>query len=197
MDVKQHYDLLIDENNDPFRDCAEMKKYMDKWDGETLISLLCLDKSKNVLEIGVGTGRLAARTAPLCHSLTGIDISRKTVGRAKENLAELENITLVCGDFLTYDFENRFDVIYSSLTMMHFEDKKGVMLKVSSILKQGGTLCVSIDKSQSEYIDMGTRRLRIYPDTPENIIKLAKTAGLWHTNTFETEFAFIIVCKKV
>ena len=34
MDVINHYDLLIDENNDPFRDSPVLQKYMDQWDGE-------------------------------------------------------------------------------------------------------------------------------------------------------------------
>ena len=31
-DVIRHYDLLIEENNDPVRDPKPLKDYMDKWD---------------------------------------------------------------------------------------------------------------------------------------------------------------------
>ena len=34
MYLKKHYDLLIDENNDPFHDVDELKAYMDTWDGK-------------------------------------------------------------------------------------------------------------------------------------------------------------------
>lgn len=63
MNVAEHYDLLIDENNDPFRDPAQLKAYMDKWDGNEFISAMMLTGDESVLEIGVGTGRLAARVA--------------------------------------------------------------------------------------------------------------------------------------
>ena len=34
MDVITHYDLLVDENNDPFRDPPPLQEYMNGWDGE-------------------------------------------------------------------------------------------------------------------------------------------------------------------
>ena len=88
MNVITHYDLLIDEDNDPFRDPPELQEYMNGWDGEKFVEALELTKNKKVLEIGIGTGRLAVRVAPHCRKLTGIDISPKTVERAKENLKD-------------------------------------------------------------------------------------------------------------
>lgn len=68
-DVIQHYDLLIEENNDPVHDPKPLKDYMDKWDGQAFIDKMDLDKDKSVLEIGVGTGRLAVKTVILCKDL--------------------------------------------------------------------------------------------------------------------------------
>ena len=115
--------MLIDENNDPVRDIQVLRDYMDKWDGQAFIDELQLLKNKSVLEIGVGTGRLAVKTAPQCGNFTGIDISPKTIDRAKENLADLPNVTLICDDFMTHEFTRQFDIIYSSLTFMHISDK--------------------------------------------------------------------------
>ena len=70
--VVRHYDLLIEENNDPFRDPPELQKYMSGWDGDAFWDALALDPSQSVLEIGVGTGRLAAQVAPRCGRLTGM-----------------------------------------------------------------------------------------------------------------------------
>lgn len=91
-DTIRHYDTLIDENNDPVHDPEPLKAYMDKWDGNEFISKLGLNKKISVLEIGVGTGRLAIRTVPLCGSFFGIDISPKTIDRAKENLKQYDNV---------------------------------------------------------------------------------------------------------
>ena len=195
-DVGAHYDLLIEENNDPVRDPVVLQEYMDSWDGRRFLEMLELDPSKSVLEIGVGTGRLAVRTAPCCRHLTGIDMSEKTIERARENLREYPDISLICGDFMDYPFTETFDVIYSSLTMMHFEDKKTMIAKVASLLNSNGLFCLSIDKSQSEWIDMGNRKIRIYPDTLERTIMLAKQAGLKEKKTVEVENAYLIVFMK-
>ena len=173
MNVIAHYDLLIDENNDPFRDPPPLQEYMNGWDGELFLESLELSQNKNVLEIGIGTGRIAVKVAPCCTRLTGIDISPKTIERAKENLKEYSNICFICGDFNEYDFVETFDVIYSSLTMMHFKDK-----------------------NQSKYINMGTRKLKIHPDTPDNIISLINASSMNVANVFETDNAYIIVSNK-
>ena len=196
MDIITHYDMLIDENNDPFRDPPGLQKYMDLWDGKPFLDSLELDKTKDVLEIGIGTGRLAAKTAPCCKTLTGIDISSKTIERAKENLAEYANVRLICDDFTEHTFSDKFDVIYSSLTMMHFKDKKQVVAKVDSLLNDKGVFCLSIDKNQSRYIDMRNRKLELYPDTPDEIISFTKFTDMELSNLHETKHAYIIVCKK-
>ncbi len=194
--VTHHYDLLIDENNDPVHDPKPLRDYMDKWDGQAFIDSMELDKNKSVLEIGVGTGRLAVRVAPLCGEFCGIDISPKTIDRAKENLAEYRNIDLICGNFLSYKFDRKFDLIYSSLTFMHIEDKQKTVNKIAGLLNDAGRFVLSIDKNQSEYIDTGTRKIKIYPDTKEKTVEYIKAAGLTILNQYDTEFATIFVVQK-
>ena len=155
-----------------------------------------LDKNKSVLEIGVGTGRLAVRVAPLCGEFCGIDISPKTIDRAKENLVDFSNITLLCGDFLDSPFHNKFDVIYSSLTFMHIEEKQTAINKVAALLKDGGKFVLSIDKNQSEFIDTGTCKIKIYPDTGEKTAEYIKSAGLTILNQYDTEFATVFLSQK-
>ena len=191
-----HYDLLIDENNDPVHDPKPLQDYMNKWDGQEFIGQMQLNSSKSVLEIGVGTGRLAVRVAPLCGEFIGIDISPKTVKRAKENLSSCKNVNIICADFLSFDFDRKFDVIYSSLTFMHIEDKQRAVNKISGLLNGAGRFVLSIDKSPSEFIDAGTRRIRIFPDTPVEISECIGTAGLTILNQYDTEFATIFVAQK-
>ena len=196
MDVITHYDLMIEENNDPFRDPPVLQEYMNKWDGKAFIECLRLSKDKSVLEIGIGTGRIATKVAPLCRRLTGIDISPKTIERAKENLKDFSNISFICDDFNTYEFQESFDVIYSSLTMMHFENKQRVIAKVYTLLNNDGIFCLSIDKKQSEFIDMGTRKVKTYPDTLDNITSLISASAMTVVDVVEVENAYIIVSHK-
>lgn len=164
--VISHYDALIDENNDPFHDSKLLQDYMDKWDGPGFIEQMALDESKSVLEIGVGTGRLAIRVAPLCRELWGIDISPKTVERGRENLD-------------------------SSLTFMHIEDKQKAMDKVAGLLNSAGRFVLSIDKNKSGIIDTGTRKIIVYPDRPDETAEYIRNAGLIILNRYDTELATI------
>lgn len=194
--VIAHYDNLIDENNDPVRDPKPLREYMDKWDGQKFMESMQLNKSKSVLEIGIGTGRLAMKAAPLCQFLLGIDISFKTIQRASENLSHYRNIKLVCDDFMTFEFADRFDVIYSSLTFMHMEDKLSAIKKIASLLNEEGLFVLSIDKNKSKFIDMGTRKIRIFPDDPVRIGKFIAEANLMLNNQFETDHAYVMVSQR-
>lgn len=194
-EVIRHYDLLIDENNDPVNDPKPLQNYMDKWDGQSFIDKMELDKSKSVLEIGVGTGRLAVRTAPLCGKFCGIDISPKTIERAKQNLSKYSNVDLICGNFLTHEFKTGFDVIYSSLTFMHIEDKQSAVSKISSLLNQNGIFVLSVDKNQSPYIDFESRKIKVFPDNPKDIKEYFKNAHLNLIEQYETEHAHIFIGK--
>lgn len=196
-DVIEHYNKLIDENNDPARDPKPLRDYMDKWDGEKFIESMQLDKSKSVLEIGIGTGRLAIKVAPNCKSLCGIDISEKTIQRAAENLSTYQNIKLICGDFMSYEFEAQFDVIYSSLTFMHIQDKLSAIQKIAALLTNDGLFVLSIDKNQDEHIDFGDRKVKIYPNNPNDIRSYLSISNLKIINEFETDYAYVTVSTKV
>ena len=195
-DVIEHYNKLIDENNDPARDPQILKDYMDKWDGQKFIDSMQLDKKKSVLEIGVGTGRLAIKVLPNCKNLCGIDVSEKTIQRAAENLSLYPNIKLVCGDFMSFAFKEQFDVIYSSLTFMHIQEKLSAIQKIAVLLRNDGLFVLSIDKNQNDFIDIGSRKIKIYPDSPNDICRYLSTSKLKIINEFETDHAYVTVSKK-
>lgn len=195
-EIINHYDALIDENNDPVQDPAPLKKHMDGWDGDIFFEELELSKRKTVLEIGVGTGRLALKTAPQSYAFYGIDLSPKTIERAKENLARIEEVNLICGDFLTYEFDRMFDIIYSSLTFMYIKEKQGAIEKAARLLNEYGRFVLSIEKSQATLLEYGKRKIEIYPDNLDRILKYMEAAGLTKIEQKETEFAYILIGEK-
>ena len=191
--IIEHYDALIEENNDPVHDPVPLKEYMDKWDGQIFIDSLQLSSDKDVLEIGVGTGRLAIRVCGECNTFLGIDISPKTIERAAENLKNFDNCVLICADFFEYQFSKSFDVVYSSLTFIHISDKRAAIEKTARILKPNGVFVLSIGKSQDKYLEINNRKLKLFPALPEEIKKIFSDSGLTVKDFFETEFAFIII----
>ena len=195
-DISKHYDLLIDLNNDPVHDPEPLRAYMDKWDGQEFIEKLNLNKAKSVMEIGVGTGRLAVRVALFCNRFTGVDLSAKTIKRAKENMDSFQNTVFICDDFLKIDFQETFDVIYSSLTFMHIKEKQKAINKIFDLLSTNGIFALSVDKNQSSVIDIGESVISVYPDNPEEIKKYITQSGLTITEQYETEFAHIFIAQK-
>lgn len=192
----KHYDKLIDDGNDPVYDSKALREHMERWDGQAFIDELQLAADKRILEIGVGTGRLAVKTAPLCGTYDGIDLSTKTILRAKQNLSEFHNVSLYCADFMSYAFPIQYDIIYSSLTFMHIREKQKAIDKIAGLLQNKGRFVLSIDKNHSGYIDMSSYQLKIYPDKPALICEAIQSAGLLLLKQLETEYAYIIVSVK-
>lgn len=192
-DIIKHYDMLIKEGNDSVLDTQPLQEYMNKWDGQVFLDELTLTNEKKVLEIGVGTGRLALRVAPFCKHFIGIDFSPGTVERAIKHLSANRNVSIICDDFMKHTFDEKFDVVYSSLTFMHIKDKQSAITRVSRILRPNGRFVLSIDKSQEENIDMENRRIKIFPDRPDDICGYIRNTGMLVQKIIETEFAYIIV----
>lgn len=195
-EVIDHYDMLIDENNDPVNDSKALQEHMNKWDGPIFINQLNLTSDKNILEIGVGTGRIAIKICDKGKSFTGIDISPKTIQRAKQHLSSFSNIELINDDFLTYSFKKKYDVIYSTLTFMHISDKRKAISKVAQLLNSNGRFVLSIDKNQDNFLTFKNSQLRVFPDQPAEIAQYINDVELYMEQQLEAEFAYIFVAVK-
>ena len=64
------------------------------------------------------------------------------------------------------------------------------------MLNNNGIFVLSIDKNRDKFIDMGTRKIEIYPDDPIITRELILEANLNLVDKFETEHAYVIVCQK-
>jgi SAM-dependent methyltransferase len=170
VSAAQHYDLLIEEGNDPFRDGPLLQQYMSRWDGPQFFAALGPVEGKDVLEVGVGTGRLARRVLDAgCRTFTGLDISAKTVDRARENLSGYANVRIVLGNIEDYQFSDCFDVAYSVLTFMHIERKRQALANIVNALWPNGVLVLSLS-SEGEWLDFGNRRVKLHNTPVEDYI---------------------------
>ena len=163
----EHYERLIHEDNDPFRDPIPVREYMSRWDGPLFLSAVGSVSGKEILEVGVGTGRLASTFLEGgCARLVGIDISPKTIARARQNLAGFRNCELVVTDILSFVRPEAFDIVYSVLTLMHVDDKHSALQNMVASLKPGGHVALSISE-ETEWLDCGRWMVRLYPAPPE------------------------------
>jgi len=195
--IAVHYDLLIENGNDPVLDGIELQNYMNQWDGETFLDKLNLSPDKVVLEIGCGTGRIAKKVVDFCRFYVGIDISPKTVAAARKHFVDKSNATFVCADFFDCDFQSKFDVIFSTLTFMHLKYKLKAIEKIFALLTLNGKIVLSVDKSRQNYIDTGYGKIRVYPDNPSKIRNFLDKTGFKNIQTTEIENAYVITASRI
>jgi 2-polyprenyl-3-methyl-5-hydroxy-6-metoxy-1,4-benzoquinol methylase len=114
------------------------------------------------LEVGVGTGRIARKVLSLgCQEFTGIDISPRTVNRAKGNLAKYSNAELLVADVQEYSRSSYYDIAYSVLTFMHVENKEIAITNMVDSVRVGGHIVLSISE-QNVWLNYGDRKVRLF-----------------------------------
>jgi hypothetical protein len=79
---------------------------------------------------------------------------------------------------------------------MHIKEKIKAVKKIASLLSDNGLVVLSIDKNQSEFIEVGTRKIKIYPDNTSDMCKYINEAKMTPIKQFETDLAYIIVSKN-
>lgn len=97
-------------------------------------------KTQDVLELGVGYGRIVRELAPYCNSIVGIDISKQNVEYGKEYLKGYTNTRMITMDVNKMKFTKSFDVILclqNGLSAMRADST--VICNILGTLNQGGT----------------------------------------------------------
>lgn len=79
---------------------------------------------------------------------------------------------------------------------MHIEEKQKAINKIETLLNDGGKFLLSTDKNQDGFIDTGTHKITVFPDTPEKIKAYIANSGLISVEQYETEFAHIFIAEK-
>jgi cyclopropane fatty-acyl-phospholipid synthase-like methyltransferase len=109
---------------------------------DTAIRLIGVSPGQSLLEIGSGIGGPARYQA----SKTRAHISALKLQADQNQVAEqlsrrcgiTDNLTHLCGDFLTYDWVNQsFDAIVSWLALYHIPDRPQLLNQCHRILKPG------------------------------------------------------------
>ncbi|MFH1256704.1 MAG: class I SAM-dependent methyltransferase [Candidatus Diapherotrites archaeon] len=99
-----------------------------------------------ILDLGVGSGNsaLALLEDFPNASLTGYDVSQKMVEKTRERFKKFD-YTGVCDNAVNIGFENKFDLVISSIVLHHLsdEDKQRTYKKIFNALKVGGVFVLA------------------------------------------------------
>jgi SAM-dependent methyltransferase len=123
-----------------------MQEDMSRWDGPSFWDAVGDLSGKDVLEVGVGYGRIARQVLRRgCHNLTGIDISAKSLAAAKADLAGFSNVELVLADIV--GLTRSESAVFSVLMFKHVGDKQTALRNVVDALRPCGYVVLSIDNA--------------------------------------------------
>jgi ubiquinone/menaquinone biosynthesis C-methylase UbiE len=99
-----------------------------------------IDSSSKVLEVGVGTGRIAIPLVEKINpTIVGIDISWEMLQRCQEKMSPTAKIQLIVADGLTLPFsENQFDIILTCHILHLLSNAYQFVEKVTPLLVKNG-----------------------------------------------------------
>lgn len=148
--------LDIEKVTEFFNNCAP------SWDDNTVrdeekIKLILdnagVQKGAKVLDVACGTGVLIPDYIKReVASVKGVDISPAMIERAREKFADANNVSFVCGDVMSTEFDEKYDVIVVYNAFPHFADPEGVISRLSGLLAPNGRLTVAHGMGR-EHID--------------------------------------------
>lgn len=103
--------------------------------GEDLLNLLSPQPGEKILDVGCGTGQLAAKIAGTGAVVTGIDADAAMVEKAKLNYPNLE---FAVADARLLQFDTEFDAVFSNATLHWIPEVERVISSIYSALKPKG-----------------------------------------------------------
>ncbi len=118
-----------------------------------------LNKNMDAFEYGCGTGLISFQLLPFVNKITLADTSdgMLDVVRSKIKKADIINMNVIKMDLTTDNIpDNKFDLIYTSLTLHHINNINMVFSKFYMMLKKHSFLSIAdLDKEDGHFHDSG------------------------------------------
>ena len=104
--------------------------------GLELVEMLAPQPGERILDLGCGTGRLAAEISKAGAQAVGVDIDPSMIERAR---AAYPDVEFVVADAARFTCGEPFDAVFSNAAIHWVKDTHGVMATLGEVLKPGGT----------------------------------------------------------
>lgn len=187
---------------------AELKSIADpaQRQVETMFVLKHLRPDDRVLEIGCGSGVMTKEISQRVAHVTALDLQPDMIESAREFLGDSfpPNVDLVCGDFLTHEFDTQYDVVVSSRVIINFpsldDQIKGANL-LGSLLGLNGRLLL-LEGFRSAFDELNVLRQSVGLDeiepSPVNVylegsfLQILREIGFELSESFENGFYDVV-----
>lgn len=134
----------------------EVKEFFDKiaceWTNDNdldfikkLLNHVNIKKQDDVLDVGCGKGVITHLLYEFSlKQVDAIDISSEMIKCTKNDCA----CNYICGDYITYDFNKKYDVVVVFNAYPHFLEKEKFAKKTYEVLKKDGKIVIMHDMSR-------------------------------------------------
>ncbi|WP_440880899.1 class I SAM-dependent methyltransferase [Tenacibaculum sp. C7A-26P2] len=109
---------------------------------EENIKLLNVSSLK-ILDVGCGNGNISQHCGALGHEVLGIDISEKSIKKAKKNNL-LKNVSFENIAVENIKYTSKFDIIICSEVLEHLEQPKKVVNALKKLLSSQGIIIITV-----------------------------------------------------
>ena len=134
-------------------------EYNDQIHKKITLSLSWPINQQWVLEVAIGTGRIAIELALRGANVVGIDISQAMLNQTKSKIQALgiyQKVKLVAGNAYTLPFaKGSFDKCVCINALNHIPNTRRVIQEISRVLKPGGILVINFTNLWSLYFPIG------------------------------------------
>lgn len=103
-------------------------------------------KTQTVVDVGTGTGFMAAGLAPLARQVIGVDFSDAMLAVARENMTKLglTNVEFHQGTLQHLPLDNATaDVVVANMALHHARDPVAALREMARICKSGGRVVIT------------------------------------------------------
>jgi ubiquinone/menaquinone biosynthesis C-methylase UbiE len=156
--------------------------YYDERVIETLADAIAVDDTQTVLDVGTGTGFIAAGLSSRAHRVIAIDNSPAMLEVARANLAHLDidNVEVDEGDLTQLPLDDgSVDAAVANMVLHHAEDPAGMLAEMTRVVRPGGWVAIT-DAIQHPYEWMRTEQADIWlgfcPEQVEGFFGSARLA---------------------
>lgn len=120
--------------------------YYDERVIDTLSDRIGLDGSQTVLDVGTGTGFVAAGLAPHASKVLALDYSPAMLDVARRNLAELgvDNVDFIESDLGTLPLADQsVDAAVANMVVHHVAEPAAMLREMARVTRRGGWVAVT------------------------------------------------------
>ena len=193
--------------------CRSYDRIADQWTAArdaSFVSRLIIDFATKVcvrgriLDIGCGSGYVAAYLTAQGFQLTGVDSAKKMIARA--NTLSLAGADFRCMDFFDFVSPQKFDGLLAWDSFFHFPKARqaDIYQKAAGLLHHAGYLLFTHGDADDEHVDQMMGESFYYSALPkQQVVQLLQAAGFSvvyaYTNFMEqgTDRRLVVLAQKV